>query len=103
MGVSKMKKEQIANRNGRQYAEGKIDFQGSNTFGEWYGSCYAVYSYGYHFPIFAFVQQQGWFENTDKYSISTSKHQSQMKPNVSRTKKVDTKPLKDIIWKYGGK
>jgi hypothetical protein len=41
---------------------------------------YVVYSYGTHFPLF--VWQGGvWYENQDRYSVSTSKHRSQAHPH----------------------
>ncbi|SVC38203.1 uncharacterized protein METZ01_LOCUS291057, partial [marine metagenome] len=35
-----------------------------------------------------------WYENTDKYSVSTSKHQTQARPEAS-TVKVDTRAIMD--------
>jgi hypothetical protein len=43
-----------------------------------------VQSYGY-WPLFVCIHLQGkdvWFENTDRYSITTSKHRSQSHPHV---------------------
>ena len=43
---------------------------------------YVVYSYGSHFPMF--VWQDGvWFENQDRYSMTTSKHRSQAHPHTA--------------------
>ena len=43
---------------------------------------YVVYSYGKHFPLF--VNQDGiWYENQDRYSVSTSKHRSQSHPHTN--------------------
>tara|TARA_Y100000310_G_scaffold212834_1_gene213710 strand:+ start:293 stop:613 length:321 start_codon:yes stop_codon:yes gene_type:complete len=76
----------IANNKARQYVTDKVEFDGSNTFGRWYGSLsngkppvYVVFSYGYHFPMFAYINGE-WFENNEKYSITTSKQQSQLRP-----------------------
>jgi len=74
----------IANRDARPYVQRRKDFKGSNIFslrystaqdGEWYVVC----SYGRHFPMWIYTHGQ-WFGNSDKYSVSTSKHQSQTRP-----------------------
>jgi hypothetical protein len=40
---------------------------------------YVVNSYGSHFPMY--IWENGvWFGNADKYSVTTSKHQSQCHP-----------------------
>lgn len=67
-----------SNQKARQYVTQRIPFKGSNTFGEWDHGVYIVYSYGYHFPIFAWCG--GWFINNSRYSRTTSKHQSQLFP-----------------------
>lgn len=40
---------------------------------------YIVYSYGKHFPMYI-CENDYWYYNCDKYSPSTSKHQSQANP-----------------------
>jgi hypothetical protein len=43
---------------------------------------YVVYSYGEHWPLFVYdwrVNQ--WYENTDKYSNTTSRHASHSRPH----------------------
>ena len=82
----------IANKDCAPYVTEKKAFQGSNLFGEWDGPTewlpnntpstpYVVYSYGYHFPIYIWLDGV-WYENTDKYSVSTSKHQTQARPDA---------------------
>lgn len=40
---------------------------------------YAVYSYGEHWPLF--VNHDGtWYENSERYSVTTSKHRSLTHP-----------------------
>ena len=46
---------------------------------------YAVYSYGEHWPLFVWYDGT-WYGNEDKYSPTTTKHQSQ------------THPLADVCW-----
>jgi hypothetical protein len=91
MKVSKGSKPQIANYNARQYVQNRKVFMGSNTFAEWYEQGidgtkdivkrYVVYSYRYDFPLFVWDELAGqWFENATKYSMTTSKHKSQLHP-----------------------
>ena len=48
---------------------------------------YVVYSYGTHFPIYIFdPKAECWYGNKDKYSPTTSRHQSA------------TMPFSDIVW-----
>jgi hypothetical protein len=88
----------IANKNASGYISQRIDFEGSNIFSknlttEINGNqdnngnniyreklnSYIVYSYGYHFPMFIYINNK-WFENSDKYSRTTSKQQAQSNP-----------------------
>jgi len=90
----------IANKNGSDYTTWRHEFTGSNTFAEWNEGIYAVYSYGRHFPLFVWNGSK-WFENSDKYSVSTSKQQTQLRPHLEGfgeefTKKT-TEQLKQII------
>jgi hypothetical protein len=97
MKVSKGSKPQIANYNARQYVQDRKVFMGNNTFAEWYEQGidgtgeiivrYVVYSYRYDFPLFIWdgLAEQ-WFENTTKYSPTTSKHRSQLHPHDDTVK-----------------
>jgi hypothetical protein len=43
---------------------------------------YVVYSYGTHWPLF--VWHEGtWYENADRYSVTTSKHRSAAHPHCT--------------------
>ena len=65
------------------------------------GSLYVVYSYGTHFPMWVYDGRIAqWFGNSDRYSVTTSKHQTQTRPNVTMTM-CDTRTLKQII-AWGG-
>ena len=59
----------------------KIQFKANNIFSEYIkkDKLYIVYSYGYHFPMYI-KYKNTWYENSDKYSISTSKQQTQLRP-----------------------
>lgn len=76
----------IANRDAREWVLKQRPFQGSNMFAEFSGpdpKGYVVYSYGKHFPMYICLHLGGydvWFANEDKYSRSTTRHQSQARP-----------------------
>lgn len=85
-----MKPATIANKDCRKFVEARRPFKGSNlyaerrTAGNGHSDLYVVYSYGEHFPIYvAEVGEFGqvhWYANTDKYSQSTTRHQSLARP-----------------------
>ena len=88
----------VANNNCRQYIESLTEFKGSNLFSESNTKYYVVYSYGYHFPILLYVRAGAtWFINNDKYSRSTSKHQSQTYPHYGKKVNTDKAELQKII------
>lgn len=72
----------ISNRHARHYVETQQVFQGSNCFSEQRGDLYVVFSYGYHWPMFIFRGGK-WYENGSKYSVTTSKHHSQLRPRAT--------------------
>ena len=44
---------------------------------------YAVYSYGFHFPMYVYdTASNQWFGNHDKYSRTTTSHQSYAQPSA---------------------
>lgn len=56
---------------------------------------YVVYSYGEHWPLF--VYHAGvWYENEDRYSVTTSKHRSASHPHCE-TQHVACDALKRFI------
>ena len=85
----------IANGSARTQVQARIPFEGNNTFGEWISDAYAVFSYGQHWPLFAFVDGT-WFENQEKCSLTTSKHRSQLHP-LEDTEKVGKNELLQIV------
>jgi hypothetical protein len=102
--------KRIANNKARDMVESLEEFQGSNMFGKLLKrtqgkdmdyELYVVYSYGSHFPMYIYdTKEQKWLGNSDKYSRSTTRQQSQAKPSD-----VDiwynTEQLKDVIY-HGG-
>ena len=83
-----MKAINIANKDARKYVEARKPFKGSHLYAERrvteHTDIYVVYSYGEHFPIsVGEVGDNGyvhWYANTDKWSQSTTRHQSQARP-----------------------
>lgn len=73
----------IANKDARKYVEELKEFQGSNLFSQWTDpDIYVVYSYGRHYPMYIYdAKYKKWIGNKDKYSRSTTKHHSQVRPN----------------------
>ena len=84
----------VSNSDARASVQGKLSFKGNNTFGEWIGDVYAVFSYGHHWPLFAFVDGI-WFENQEKYSPTTSKHRGQLHP-LEDTEKVTLQEIRRL-------
>jgi len=82
--------DRVANKNCRSYVQQCKPFQGSNLYGVSVtdskgGDRYVVYSYGTHYPMFIKCGKY-WWENSDRYSVSTSKHRSQAHPHTDTVK-----------------
>ena len=93
----------VSNNKAIEYVEKLEEFDGSNTMGRWVGdeNLYVVYSYGSHFPMYIYDKVQGkWIGNKDKYSRSTTRHQSQLRPS-SVGLWLNTDEMKDVVW-HGG-
>ncbi len=80
-----------SNRDAGKLVSAKTPFTGNNTFGNWEYSRedhtkqkYVAYSYGYHFPMYTWIDGV-WYFNTDKYSVTTGKHKSQLRPSTDDT------------------
>lgn len=87
-----------SNRNARKLIQGLIPFSANNVFAENAGALYVVYSYGHHFPMYVFNRNsKEWIKNSDKYSVTTSKHQSQCNPCCEIAHEMQTSELKDYI------
>lgn len=90
--------QNTANKRASQYIASNQAFKANNIFAEWESlNIYSVYSYGYHFPLYVYVKDLNkWYENKDKYSITTSKHKSQCRINVDYIG-LNTQNLKELI------
>lgn len=85
-----MKTERIANNAARAMVQMRRPFMGSNLYAREHipqhgmSVLYVVCSYGEHFPIYV-AETDGdnntrWYANAEKFSSSTSRHQSQCNP-----------------------
>lgn len=86
-----------SNKKAAEYVKQKLEFTGSNTFGNWWKDSYVVYSYGIHYPLYVY-KNGSWFENETKYSTTTSKHKTQLRPTFETYKRT-TQELIDLITK----
>ena len=89
----------VPNKNASTYTTNREPFKGSNTWGEWLTEkLYVVYSYGRHFPLFVWDEDIAmWFANDDKYSRSTSKHRTQLRPNTDKLECINTQQIRSLV------
>jgi len=103
-----MSKKRVANKDIDTYIDKLEIVEGSNIFTENSGklpdhpetddNLYIVYSYGWHFPMYMYCRQADlWYGNSDKYSRSTGKHQSQARPTRNVDQWLTTNEMKDMI------
>ena len=103
-----MSKKRVANKDISEYIDKLEVVEGSNIFTENSGklpdnpttddNLYIVYAYGWHFPMYIYCRQADlWYGNSDKYSASTSKHQSQARPTQPITQWLTTQEMKDMV------
>ena len=96
----------IANYKARAYVQRKEHFDGAHIFARWSvkesdhkmgrskQTIYTVYSYGHHFPMFVYdADANVWVENTDRYSVTTSKQRTQLHPLCDTIRR----PMDDVL------
>lgn len=94
----------IANKNAYGYVRDKAQFIGSNMYATWFNSwdddehgLYVVFSYGEHFPMYAYDSKTNlWVANNEKYSRSTTRHQSQARP-YSIDREFNTRQMQELV------
>ena len=85
-----------SNRNSYQFAHKKLNFQASNLHGINEGKYYIVYSYNWY-PLFLYqYDNDTWYENITKYSQTTSKQTTQVRPSFI-TKKLTYNEIKNML------
>jgi len=76
--------KKISNKNASTYVENKTPFKANNLSGDFENKSFVVRSYE-HYPIFIFNNGQ-WFENDNRFSVSTAKQMTQsgysIRPNA---------------------
>ena len=97
----------VTNKQAKELVARRVQFKGLNIFAEMQPPIgdtmrYVVYSYGYHFPMYIAEWQAGdrenatWYENADKFSQSTSRQQSLLRPTTD-TIKLRTDDMKSVV------
>ena len=80
--------KKTSNKNAFQYVNTLTEFKANNLSGEIIGTnkylitnkLYVVKSYGYY-PVFIYsYQTKNWYETDDRYSVSTAKQMTQVRP-----------------------
>lgn len=90
-------KMRVSNSKAKIHVQNRTPFKGSNTFSEYNNGIYIVYSYGYHWPLFIYLNGK-WYENIDKYSVTTSIHRSKLHP-LCDTIKSTINDMKNLLRK----
>lgn len=76
------KREPFSNKGGSIYGQTFYTYD-ENSGCEEDKVSFAVFSYGRHFPMYVYdYATQRWYGNKDKYSRTTSKHQTLMRPRI---------------------
>lgn len=101
-----MSKNRCSNSDAIRFIEYRDEFETNNQtmFGRWQykhergTGRYVVYSYGYHFPMYVYdANTCEWYGNKDKYSRTTSSHQTKARPRAGIADWFDTETMKRII------
>tara|TARA_R100001463_G_scaffold28672_4_gene65653 strand:+ start:417 stop:905 length:489 start_codon:yes stop_codon:yes gene_type:complete len=74
--------KKTSNKNASQYVNTLTEFKANNLSGEIIGTnkLYVVKSYGYY-PVFIYsYKTKNWYETEDRYSVSTAKQMTQVRP-----------------------
>jgi len=95
-----MRTPRIRNRDAGSYADRHAEFRGSNMYGLWRGpNLYIAWSYNNHFPMVVWdAKAEAWFHNSDRYSMTTSKHQTYV---GQRGQPMTTTQLQALIYAGG--
>ena len=89
----------IANCKARPLVSERRNFRGNNTYGRTLADgSYAVFSYGEHWPLYVYWRLgHTWYSNAGRYSRSTSKHASQLRPYAYTTAPLPTEVLIALV------
>lgn len=100
-----VKVPKVANGKCREYVRNRKQFNGNNLYARMHyvsetaENLYVVFSYGDHYPLFIYhYATDTWFENEDRYSVTTSKHRSQAHPlPITPIKKASTGFMRGVV------
>jgi hypothetical protein len=73
----------VNNKDMGQLVKNTRQFHNNNdtVWTNWEGKFYVVYSYGRHFPMYAYdTELQRWYGNESKFSSTTTRHQRLAQP-----------------------
>jgi hypothetical protein len=87
----------IANKKARYQVSELNEFKGSNLKGVQQGKLYIVFSYNWYPLLVMDVRTGKWYENSTKYSPSTSRHLYYCKPYDIEPEKMEHKALVEMI------
>lgn len=95
--------QKISNKEAGAAVTRRESFVGSNMFAEPTGrGVYVVYSYGYHFPMYAYDEKTDTFYgNAEKVSSSTGKQRAQAKPDKPIVWLKTTEEMMDKVEELG--
>lgn len=84
------------NAKSRKFVQNLEEFKANNLSGRKEGHYYVVYSYNWY-PLFVFsFKDSVWFQNSERYSVSTSKQTSQCHPHTECIQ-VTHEQIKDLL------
>jgi len=96
-----MSVERIANTRASAYVTERKSFRGSNLFACQIGQAYVVFSFGMHWPLYAY-RDGVWYENMESNSVTTSKHRRQARPAGVQTVLKNVTSMKAIYGNHCG-
>lgn len=83
-------------RNVRNLVSRGQPFTGNNIFGEQREYAYVVYSYRFDYPILINIAGI-WFENSTRYSVTTSKHLGSARPFHVNPRLLPVDAMNDLL------
>ena len=87
------------NQECREFVQERKPFKASNLDGRQVGKLYVVYSYAWY-PLFVYdTISCVWYENTTKYSVSTTRQKSNAHPMVKYIQGLSHEDIKELIYK----
>jgi hypothetical protein len=98
--MSTERKLRINNHDMRRLVTDRHLFTNNNetVYAQHRGDLYVVYSYGEHFPMYAFDEVACvWLGNKDKYSRTTTTHQSLARPDTDSIRWMNTDDLRTVV------